>query len=105
MRQLSLALAVMCAFVMSVGAEDKKPAAVGDAAPAFSLTDQNGKTVTLADQKGKIVVLEWFNEDCPIVQRVYKSNIMQDTAKKWTEKGVVWLAVNTTKDKTNATNK
>ena len=46
-------------------------ATIGKAAPEFSLQDQNGKTVKLSDYKGKVVVLEWFNQGCPYVVRHY----------------------------------
>jgi len=69
---------------------------VGDAAPDFSLVDQNGKTVKLSDFSGKIVVLEWFNNECPFVQKQYKTGAMNDLASKYATKGVVWLAINST---------
>ncbi|MCH7997187.1 MAG: redoxin domain-containing protein [Chloroflexi bacterium] len=66
-------------------------------APEFTLKDQDGKKVSLSDLKGKVVVLEWFNPDCPFVKRhhVTKST-MVDLANKYAGKGVVWLAVNST---------
>ncbi len=69
---------------------------VGQAAPDFSLTDVNGKTVKLSDFKGKNVVLEWTNPGCPFVQKHYTSNNMQSLQKDATAKGVVWLSVNST---------
>jgi peroxiredoxin len=94
------ALAVLSvALIASAGI---KP---GQDAPAFSLQDQDGKTVSLSDFKGKIVVLEWFNEGCPFVQRHYKAKTMNDTADKYKDKDVVWLAVNSTAGKTSADNK
>ena len=69
---------------------------VGQAAPDFSLTDVNGKTVKLSDFKGKNVVLEWTNPGCPFVVKHYGSNNMQSLQKDATGKGVVWLAVNST---------
>lgn len=66
---------------------------VGKAAPTFSLKDWDGKARKLADFKGKIVVLEWFNHGCPFVKKHYDSNNMQGLQKKYTGKGVVWLAV------------
>jgi peroxiredoxin len=69
---------------------------VGQAAPAFSVTDTSGKTVSLADFKGKHVVLEWVNPGCPYVQKHYNSANMQGTQKETTGQGVVWLAVNST---------
>lgn len=80
----------------------KKKAAIGQPAPAFSLQDQNGKTVSLSDHAGKVVVLEWFNEGCPYVQKFYNVGAMNDLAKRYQEKGVVWLAVNTAKSRTPA---
>jgi peroxiredoxin len=71
-------------------------ATVGQAAPAFSVTDTQGKAVSLADFKGKTVVLEWVNPDCPYVRKHYDSANMQGTQKAAAAKSVVWLAVNST---------
>jgi peroxiredoxin len=71
-------------------------AVVGQAAPAFSATDTAGRPVTLADYKGKHVVLEWVNPGCPFVQKHYDSGNMPATQKSATSKGVVWLSVNST---------
>jgi peroxiredoxin len=71
-------------------------ATVGQAAPAFNVTDTQGKAVSLADFKGKTVVLEWVNPDCPYVRKHYDSANMQGTQKAAAAKGVVWLAVNST---------
>jgi peroxiredoxin len=70
--------------------------AVGQAAPAFSGVDSSGKTVSLADFKGKTVVLEWVNPSCPYVRKHYDSANMQATQKSATTQGVVWLSVNST---------
>ena len=70
-------------------------AVVGQPAPDFSATDTAGKTRTLSDFKGKLVVLEWTNPGCPFVQKHYSGN-MQSLQKEFTGKGVVWLAVNST---------
>ncbi|MCB1051328.1 MAG: thioredoxin family protein [Acidobacteria bacterium] len=70
-------------------------AAVGSSAPAFSLQDQNGNTVNLADLKDKVVVLEWTNPDCPFVVRHYKQGTMKALAEKY-QGEVVWLAINST---------
>lgn len=66
---------------------------VGQPAPAFSVKDSNGKTVSLADLKGKTVVLEWSNHDCPFVKKHYSGNNMQALQKKWTAQNVVWLTI------------
>src|SRR5687767_8319696 len=79
--------------------------ALGAPAPQFSLQDQNGKTHNLADYNGKIVVLEWFNEECPVVVRHYKADTMNTLASKYAGKDVVWLAVNSTSGKSNDANK
>ena len=71
-------------------------ATVGQPAPAFTVQDTAGKTVSLADFKGKHVVLEWVNPGCPYVVKHYGSANMQGTQKDAVAKGVVWLAVNST---------
>ena len=70
--------------------------AIGQAAPDFSLSDTAGKTVRLADFKGRHVVLEWVNPGCPYVRKHYHSANMQGTQREVTAKGVVWLAINST---------
>ncbi|MBI3348903.1 MAG: redoxin domain-containing protein [Burkholderiales bacterium] len=62
-------------------------------APAFTASTADGKTVSLADFKGKIVVLEWTNHDCPFVRKHYGSSNMQSQQKAATAQGVVWLQV------------
>jgi peroxiredoxin len=69
-------------------------ATVGAAAPDFTLKDTEGKSVKLSDHKDKLVVLEWFNPDCPYVRNSHTKGSLVDTAKKHASKGVVWLAVN-----------
>ena len=71
-------------------------AAPGQAAPDFSLVDINGKMQKLSDYRGKYVVLEWFNSECPFVQKHYESGNMQSLQARYTQKGVVWLGVNST---------
>jgi peroxiredoxin len=71
-------------------------ATVGQPAPAFTAKDTSGKTVSLADFKGKHVVLEWVNPGCPYVVKHYDSGNMQGTQAEAASKGVVWLAVNST---------
>jgi len=67
--------------------------AVGQAAPAFTAVDSKGKEHKLADFKGKVVVLEWTNHDCPYVKKHYTSSNMQNLQKQATDAGVVWLSV------------
>ena len=89
------AFATASALGLAAGAASAN-ATVGQPAPAFSVADTNGKTVSLADFKGKHVVLEWVNPGCPFVVKHYSSNNMQGTQKEATAKGVVWLAVSST---------
>jgi peroxiredoxin len=70
--------------------------AAGQAAPDFTLTDIHGQQHSLSDFKGKYVVLEWFNSECPFVQKHYESGNMQALQKKYAAKGVVWLTINST---------
>lgn len=67
---------------------------VGDSAPDFKLKSSLGKEVTLASNKGKWVVLEWTNYDCPFVKKFYSVGKMQELQKKYTDQGVVWFQVN-----------
>jgi peroxiredoxin len=71
-------------------------ASVGQPAPDFSLSDLNGKTVKLADFKGKHVVLEWHNPACPFVMKHYDSSNMQSLQNKYDAKDTVWLTINST---------
>src|SRR5437879_1095983 len=66
---------------------------VGSAAPDFSLTDAKGKTHSLSQYKGKYIVLEWFNPECPFVKKHYGSGNMQKLQEEYTGKGVVWLTI------------
>jgi len=70
-------------------------ATVGQGAPAFTLSDTDGKPVKLADFLGRTVVLEWNNPGCPFVRKHYQGN-MQTLQKEATAQGVVWLAINST---------
>ncbi len=67
---------------------------VGAPAPAFALTDSDGKTHNLADYKGKTVVLEWTNHECPFVKKHYGAKNMQGQQKDATGKDVIWLTIN-----------
>lgn len=68
-------------------------ARVGEPAPNFTAVDSNGKTHNLSDFKGKTVVLEWTNHECPFVRKHYESGNMQKLQKAATGDGVVWLSV------------
>ena len=66
---------------------------VGAPAPAFTLPAVEGKTVSLGDLKGKYVVLEWTNKDCPFVKKHYGSGSMQATQAEAKKMGAVWLSI------------
>jgi peroxiredoxin len=71
-------------------------AMAGSSAPDFAITDTSGKSVKLSDYKGKFVVLEWTNPDCPFVRAQYGADAMQALQKEWGAKDVVWLTINST---------
>jgi len=87
-----LATLALFALVSSPALAAEGPV-IGQPAPAFTATDSNGKTVSLADQKGKTVVLEWTNDGCPFVQKHYESGNMQSLQKAAAADGVVWFSV------------
>ncbi|MFT3772650.1 MAG: thioredoxin family protein [Minicystis sp.] len=75
-------------------AKAETKAEVGKPAPDFTLKDYEGKTVHLADLRGKTVVLEWFNPDCPFVKASHTKGSLKELAKRYAAKGIVWLGVN-----------
>ena len=85
---LSLAVSLVATALF---AADSPP--VGSTAPDISATDSKGKTQTLSQYKGKYVVLEWFNPECPFVKKHYGSGNMQKLQQEFTGKGVVWLTI------------
>jgi peroxiredoxin len=68
-------------------------ATVGAPAPAFTLVSSTGPSINLADQRGKVVVLEWTNHDCPYVRKHYDTQNMQGLQKETTGQGIVWLTI------------
>jgi peroxiredoxin len=67
---------------------------IGQPAPNFKVADTDGKPVTLSDFRGKTVVLEWSNPDCPFVKKHYGSGNMQKAQAAAAKDGVVWLTIN-----------
>jgi len=88
--KLLFVLAVSGVFAGTVCAKVK----VGQPAPDFSLTDINGQTHSLSKYKGKTVVLEWNNPDCPFVKKHYESGNIPGLQKSATADGIVWLVIN-----------
>src|SRR5665213_2727412 len=68
-------------------------ARVGAPAPEWNGIASSGKRVTLSQFRGKYIVLEWHNRDCPYTKKQYESGNMQALQKKWRAKGVVWLTI------------
>src|SRR5271157_704804 len=87
MKKLFVSMAAMALAATTFAVEIGKPA------PDFTGTDINGKTVKLSDYKGKIVVIESYNSDCPFCKNHYSSGAMQELQKNLEAKGVVWLIV------------
>ena len=92
-RQFAASCLAASAALMFAGSAALAEPRIGQPAPAFTATDSNGKKVSLADFKGKTVVLEWTNDGCPYVRKHYNANAMQDLQRKWTAQDVVWLSV------------
>jgi len=89
---MKITLAVLTSMI-ATAAFALEPPAVGSAAPGFSLPDAKGQTHSLSQYKGKYVVLEWFNPECPFVKKHYGSGNMQKLQDQYTSKGVVWLTI------------
>ncbi|HEY5809230.1 MAG TPA: redoxin domain-containing protein [Povalibacter sp.] len=94
-RLVLVTVAAACTFALpAANATDAK---LGQAAPAFTLKDADGKTRSLADFKGKTVVLEWTNAECPFVKKHYSGNIQAQQGGA-TADDVVWLTINSGAD-------
>ncbi|MEO0810203.1 MAG: redoxin domain-containing protein [Pseudomonadota bacterium] len=87
----ALAGALMAA-VLPVAAAFAAPE-IGKTAPDFVGVNTKGETVKLSDLRGKTVILEWTNHDCPYVKKHYRTNNMQALQKDTTDKGIVWLSI------------
>jgi peroxiredoxin len=92
-RFLTSLAAAMSALALATVATSALAAAAGQPAPDFTLTDTHGKAVHLADLRGKYVVLEWTNPDCPFVQRHYNTRNMPGLQKEWGGRDVTWLSI------------
>ncbi len=94
---LGAAVVVLAASAPAMDGENQV-AKLGEPAPNFTLVDTTGRVRTLSEYAGRIVVLEWFNAQCPVVQKCYRSKSIQTANEQVREldKGIVWLAVNST---------
>jgi len=95
-RRAVMAAAVALGATMLMNAPVEAAVAIGQKAPDFIATDVTGQQRRLSDFAGKFVVLEWTNPGCPFVRKHYGSGNMQSTQKAAADKGVVWLAINST---------
>ncbi|MDD5141114.1 MAG: redoxin domain-containing protein [Verrucomicrobiales bacterium] len=93
MKKLSILLTAMVFAAATFAVEIGKPA------PDFTGTDINGKTVKLSDYKGKIVVIESYNSDCPFCMNHYTTGAMQELQRNLAAKDVVWLIVDSVNKK------
>lgn len=96
MRLITIATAL--AFVAAAAAATRAGESgldLGAPAPDFTLKNQDGKDVKLSDYKGRIVVLQWLDPRCPFVQRHYEADTFVNLDNKWSQKGVVHLAIHT----------
>jgi len=105
----TMAAILAISVVILSGCKSKEPAEEPEASkkgPEFTLKSFDGKEVSLSDYKGKIVVLEWFNDECPYVRYHYDTvHTMVELANKYKAKNVVWLAINSTNHTTPQQNK
>ena len=96
MKKLFASLAALTLTLSALAVEIGKPA------PDFTGTGINGKTVKLSDYKGRIVVIESYNSDCPFCHNQYKTGATQDLQKELAAKGVVWLMINSVNPKNSS---
>ena len=90
----TLKILITAALLAACGAGPATAAPkVGEPAPDFTLSGADGKSHSLSAYKGKYVVLEWTNHECPFVKKHYKSGNMQAQQKELTGKGAVWLSI------------
>ncbi len=92
LRRAFLAAALLAAAPLPAPAQPVP----GQPVPSFTLTDLDGRRFSLADLKGKVVVLEWNNPSCPFVQKHYGSGNMQSLQKRFAAEAVQWIVINST---------
>ena len=93
---------LFCAALVATALPAFAEAEIGKAAPAFKLKDEKGAEHALEKYRGKVVVLEWTNPECPYVQRHHAADTMQKTLAQLPKDKVVWLAIDSTSHNTPA---
>lgn len=94
MKNAAFLFSLMLAAGVLPAPDARASAAVGQAAPDFTLSDVEGQVRRLSDYRGKTVVLEWTNPTCPIVGKHYRSGNMPALQRSATADGVIWLSIN-----------
>lgn len=102
---LIVVTAICCFWIFGANASVPPQLQVGSAAPNFELVADSGEKLSLSQFKGKTVVLEWTNPDCPFVKRHYAANTMESLAKQYAAQDVVWLAINSSRTATHESNR
>ncbi|MET0285346.1 MAG: redoxin family protein [Polyangiales bacterium] len=92
--KVKLLVVVLASALASLALAAEGTAQLGKPAPAFKLRDTEGKEVSLASFKGKTVVLEWFNPDCPFAKHAHTKGPLADLAKRVGTSKLVWLTIN-----------
>src|SRR5215467_764191 len=92
-KRMGIVSAIVITASLTTSAARADAPKIGQPAPAFTAKDIHGKERSLAEFKGKYVVLEWHNQGCPFVKKHYESGNMQKLQKELTGKGAVWLTV------------
>lgn len=95
-------MTMVVVFAQTTKPSDPDQAEVGKPAPDFELKDLTDKTLKLADYRDKIIVLEWWNQDCPVTRKYIPT--MKKLAAEHAEKNVVWLGIDSTHYQTRAKN-
>lgn len=89
---MRLKIALSACLFLAAAAASAAPT-IGAPAPEFTLSGSDGKSHSLSEYKGKYVVLEWTNNECPFVRKHYGSGNMQAQQKLLTAKGAIWLTI------------
>ncbi len=89
----ALLLAGVLAFAGAAPLTAHASPVIGQPAPEFSAKDTGGNTRSLSTYKGKVVVLEWTNHECPYVKKHYDSGNMQKIQQQAADQGVIWLRI------------
>jgi peroxiredoxin len=88
-----LTLALALAAIGTTKTRAQSVIKVGTPAPAFTALDTRGRTQSLTAYRGKWVVLEWFNHECPYTKKQYGTDNMQALQREYTKRGVTWLSI------------